>query len=166
MIYYLCLGANLEKPEDQLREAKHVITEIPGVMLLRESSVIKCAAYGKKDQPDFYNQVLEIESNLFPQLQLHILLEIEKAMGRTRREKWGPRLIDIDILLAGNLVIDTRKQGGMPGMPELTLPHPDLHNRAFALQLLAELIPDFIHPTMHKSISELYYTLTNKGGKP
>ncbi|MDD2228429.1 MAG: 2-amino-4-hydroxy-6-hydroxymethyldihydropteridine diphosphokinase [Candidatus Cloacimonetes bacterium] len=166
MIYHLCLGANMDKPENEIREAKKVISEIPGVTLLRASSVIKSAAYGKTNQADFYNQVIEIKSNLPPQLQMHILLGIEKAMGRTRKEKWGPRIIDIDILLAGDLVLDTRKRGGMPGMPELILPHPDFHNREFALQLLVELIPDFIHPTMHKSISELYYNLMNIGGKP
>lgn len=166
MIYHLCLGANMEKPEYQIREAKHAISEMPGVTLLRASSVIKSPAYGKPDQADFYNQVLEIESLVFPQLQMYVLLQLEAALGRIRKEKWGPRLIDIDILLAGDLVLDTRKGGGMEGMPELILPHPDFHNRAFALQLLMELIPNFVHPTKHKTITELYYNLTNSGGKP
>jgi 2-amino-4-hydroxy-6-hydroxymethyldihydropteridine diphosphokinase len=87
-------------------------------------------------------------------------------MGRIRKEHWGERLIDIDILLAEDLILDTCKDGNQNGSTELKIPHPDFHNRLFALQLLNELIPDVMHPIMQTSISELYYLLRNSGGRP
>ncbi|PKN72489.1 MAG: 2-amino-4-hydroxy-6-hydroxymethyldihydropteridine diphosphokinase [Candidatus Cloacimonetes bacterium HGW-Cloacimonetes-3] len=166
MIYHLCLGANMNEPEKQIETATKAILSVPEVTLLRQSSLIRSIPYGKTDQADFYNQVLEIKSTLSPQDLLAKLLEIESRMGRIRIEKWGERLIDIDILLAENLTLDTRMAGNPKELPELVIPHPDFHNRLFALQLLNELIPETIHPIMHKSITELYYLLRKSGGRP
>lgn len=166
MTYHLCLGANTIEPEQQIGLAIKAISAIPEITLLRQSSLIKSAPYGKTDQADFYNQVVEISSTISPQELLAKLLEIESRMGRSRAEKWGARLIDIDILLAEDLICDTRENQHQNGLPELVIPHPDFHNRLFALQLLNDLIPEMIHPVMHKSITELYYHLRNSGGRP
>ncbi len=164
MIYYLCLGSNLENPSRQLDKAIATMQTDPDISLLRLSSRIQTAAYGKTEQPDFFNQILEVESPLAPQALLKKLLAIEQAMGRVRKEKWGPRIIDIDILLAEDLVLEIRCCQDLPDFPELSVPHPDLHNRLFVLQLLCELIPDSQHPVMKKTYSELYYQLRNPGG--
>ena len=168
MIYYLCLGANLGDPAAQIEQATLAICKIPQTKLLRASSLIISAAYGFTEQPDFYNQVLEVESEIPPRQLLALLLDIETLLGRIRKDKWGPRLIDIDILLAGDLVMDSRQNSDaeQDALPELIVPHPDYHQRLFVLQLLNELIPDKLDPVMQRSISELYYLLRNSGGKP
>lgn len=167
MKYYLCLGANMEEPKQQIENAIQLISSEANISLLRKSSLIVSKPYGVTEQADFYNQVIEISSSLPPRELLCRLLSIETSIGRIRRTKWGARLIDIDILLAENTVLDTTKACSEEqlALPELIIPHPDFHNRLFALQLLNELIPEMLHPTMQKSISELYYQLSN-GGKP
>jgi len=166
MIYHLCLGSNLDDPDLQIRKAVEAIEKLEGVRIVRFSSRIRTSPYGRIAQPDFINQVLEVDSELSPQNLLAKLLELETKLGRIRTEKWAPRNIDIDILLAEDTILDTRKtQPGYPG-PEVIIPHPDFHNRLFALELLNELVPNAKHPVMQKSISELYYKLLNRGGKP
>ena len=146
MTAYLCLGSNLSHPRAQLNKARKLLAVEPGTKVLRASSVRKSQPYGKSDQPCFWNQVLEIQTSLSPQELLKWLLAMENAMGRVRREKWGPRIIDLDILFYEDLVLQTS---------ELILPHPDLHNRRFALRLLNELAPDLIHPVFKKSVATL-----------
>ena len=143
---HLCLGANLGKPRVQINHALRLLASDPQIRLLRKSSLVKTMPYGRKDQPEFWNQVVEIDTDYDPGALLKVLLYAEAKLGRVRREKWGPRHIDLDILLCGDLVENS---------PELVLPHPDLHNRRFALQLLNELIPDQQHPVLHKSIATL-----------
>jgi len=155
MIAYLCLGSNLEDPREQVRKASRILRAEPGIQVKRESSLIRTKAYGKEDQPDFYNQVLEIETEHGPHELLGKLMQIESRMGRIRKEKWGPRVIDLDILLYGEMVLRS---------DELTLPHPDLHNRSFALKLLAELAPGKMHPVLKKSMSELKNELDKDKG--
>lgn len=143
---FLCLGANLEQPQEYIHKACLELAARPGIRILRGSSIAKTKPWGKIDQPCFHNQVLEIETTLSPLELLEAALEIEQKLGRVRKEKWGPRLIDIDILLYGNMVINTDK---------LTVPHPEMHRRHFALSLLAELAPDLEHPVLHKKIETL-----------
>ncbi len=159
MIYYLCLGSNLNNPVSQLDGAIQRLENDPGIKILRSSKRIITKPYGIINQPDFLNQVLEVESSYQPQELMERLLNIEKAMGRIRRIKWGPRNIDIDILFAGDLVLDSRITPLEKSSPEVIIPHPDLHNREFALRLLNELIPNAKHPLMHKTIYELYYSI-------
>lgn len=154
MIAYLCLGSNLNDPRGQVRKAAQILCAEPGIHVRRESSLIRTKAYGKEDQPDFYNQVLEIETQYEPYELLHALQDIERRMGRIRREKWGPRVIDLDILFYGDVVLET---------DPLTLPHPDLHNRDFVLDLLTELNPELTHPVLRKNISELKNQLQSNG---
>ncbi|NLO43757.1 MAG: 2-amino-4-hydroxy-6-hydroxymethyldihydropteridine diphosphokinase [Candidatus Cloacimonetes bacterium] len=146
MIYHLLLGSNLADRAKMIELAREHIAQIEGLEILRSSSVSETKAYGLEDQPDFLNCVLEVETELEPEVLLCKLLGIEHIMGRERTIKWGPRNIDIDILLAGDLVVQS---------PSLTLPHIDLHNRAFALKLLCELVPEALHPIENKTMAEL-----------
>jgi len=155
VIYHLILGANLDEPTAMINQANGLIALVPGLRILRESSLIRTKPYGFEHQEDFYNQVLEVESSLTAQELLRNLLDIETRMGRIRFLKWGPRLIDIDILLAADSVIQE---------DDLVIPHPDLHNREFALRLLCELVPDAMHPVLNKTMNELYNALPHTGG--
>lgn len=142
---YLLLGSNEGDCLANLAEAERRIVEDAGPVAAR-SSLYKTAAWGLPDQPDFFNRVLEINSVHPPERLLQILLGIEQSMGRTRIRKWGPRMIDIDILFYGNEVRNT---------PELTLPHPGIPSRRFTLVPLSEIAPAFLHPVLKKTIGVL-----------
>jgi 2-amino-4-hydroxy-6-hydroxymethyldihydropteridine diphosphokinase len=104
------------------------------------------AAWGNTNQPAFYNQAIMLITPLSPETLLELLLAIELEMGRAREEKYGPRTIDLDILMIDDKVLDT---------PKLTIPHPHLHSRRFALLPLAEIAPSLHHPILDKTIHEL-----------
>lgn len=142
---FLLLGSNLGDRYRNLEDAAHVINEQVG-QIIRKSSIYSTAAWGNTAQPDFYNQAIELLTRHEPGSLLEILLSIEAALGRVRRERWGERIIDIDVLLCGDLVIDT---------PKLKIPHPEMHNRRFALVPLAEIAAEFIHPKLQKTIDEV-----------
>ncbi len=142
---YLLLGTNLGDRKINLNHAVIEIERSVGA-IINKSSIYKTAAWGKVDQPEFYNQVVEIETNMNAQELLDTILSIESGLGRARNEKWGERLIDIDILLFGDAIIQTKK---------LTIPHPQLPNRRFTLVPLAEIASKVVHPTLHKTISGL-----------
>lgn len=131
--------------EENLDQARALIGQRCG-KVTAASSQYETAAWGKTDQPSFLNQALEIETRLTPQQLLTQVLEIEKEIGRVREEKYGPRTIDIDILLY---------PGHIAEGCTLTIPHPQLPNRRFALAPLAEIAPALVHPVLHRSISEL-----------
>lgn len=120
--------------------------------VIRASSVYETAAWGLTDQPAFLNQALEIETLLLPEQLLAALLAIETSLGRIRTVKMGPRTVDLDILLAGQLVVDT---------PALQIPHPALPFRRFALVPLCEIAPMLIHPVSGKSIAALLQECTD-----
>lgn len=107
-----------------------------------KTTVNQTAAWGKTDQPDFYNMALEVETALAPLDLLDKTQAIENKLGRVRTEKWGPRTLDIDILYCSNLIFKDER---------LTIPHPYLHQRKFTLDLLVELNPDFVHPVLGKT---------------
>ncbi len=142
---FLLLGTNMGDRHVNLEHAIDQIAYVVGVIKTK-SSVYRTAAWGKLDQPDFYNQVVEVETNLIGIELLENILSIESKLGRERKEKWSERLIDIDILLIDDQIIQTER---------LTVPHPQLANRKFTLIPLAEIASDFIHPILLKSIAEL-----------
>jgi 2-amino-4-hydroxy-6-hydroxymethyldihydropteridine diphosphokinase len=110
------------------------------------SSLYETAAWGNTNQPAFYNQAICVETTLEPENLLARLLTIEIEMGRVREEKYGPRTIDLDILMVNDIVLDS---------PTLTIPHPQLHNRRFALLPLIEIAPTLLHPVLDKTMHEL-----------
>lgn len=142
---FLLLGSNQGQPAARLREALEYIQYDAG-RLLAQSAFYKSAAWGVEDQPDFYNQVVQIASAHSPETLLEKLLAIERAMGRVRNDKWGPRIIDIDLLLYG---------AEMRNTSFLQLPHPGIAQRRFTLLPLAEIAGELVHPVLNKTISAL-----------
>jgi 2-amino-4-hydroxy-6-hydroxymethyldihydropteridine diphosphokinase len=141
---FLLLGSNLGNSSAQLDTAIRHITSFATV--IRKSSVYVSQAWGNTNQPDFLNQVIEIDSDLEPQELLDHTLRTETTMGRDRILKWGPRTIDIDILFYRNDIVKTGS---------LTIPHPEIQNRKFELVPLRELAPDLFHPVLKKTISQI-----------
>ena len=145
---YLLIGGNIGDRFHYLEEAKRLISQQCGP-ISRNSAVYETAAWGKEDQPAFLNQVTVIHTALQPEKLMALILEIEQQMGRFRKEKNGERNIDIDILYYENDVVD---------LPNLTIPHPRIYMRKFALIPLMELNPAKIDPVLHKTIQELLDT--------
>ncbi len=142
---YLLLGTNLGDRMANLQRAKELMmTKM--ITVIRESSVYETAAWGIEDQPSFLNQVVQIDFYRAPSRLLALLLEIEEQMGRVREEKWGSRLIDIDILYFKDELIDEK---------DLQVPHPEIANRRFTLLPLVELAPSLLHPANGKTQQEL-----------
>lgn len=144
-VSYILTGSNLGNREEYLLDAKNAIAETAGA-IASNSFIYETAAWGLENQPSFLNQALKIHTILSAQNLLYSLLKIEKDLGRIRDEKYGPRFIDIDILFFNKEVI---KEKG------LTIPHPQLHKRRFALQCLNDIAPTFVHPGLHKNINQL-----------
>ena len=142
---FLLLGSNLGDRHLLLKTAIAEIAERVGQML-KKSAVYETQSWGKTDEPYYLNQVVLIKTALSANIVLEKILAIERDLGRERFEKWGSRLIDIDILLYNNEII---KQN------DLQIPHPELHNRKFTLEPLAEIAPDIVHPVLNKTMLEL-----------
>lgn len=142
---FLLTGSNMGEREAMLQAARDWLEQQCG-RLIKASSLYATAAWGKEDQPAFLNQAIQIETGLTARQLLRHILRIEKKMGRVREEKYGPRVIDIDILLYGEEVHD---------YPLLQLPHPQLPNRRFALVPLNEIAPEQVHPILGQTIAEL-----------
>jgi 2-amino-4-hydroxy-6-hydroxymethyldihydropteridine diphosphokinase len=149
---YLLTGGNLGDRYAYLQEAARLIQQSCG-NIVHSSAIYETAAWGKADQPSFYNQALALETNFSPQDLMQQLLQIETVMGRKRVEKMGPRIIDLDILLIDDFVISS---------PLLTLPHPALPSRRFALLPLCEIAPQMIHPVLNKSMAQLLADCTDE----
>ena len=144
---YLGLGSNLGNREENLREALSILGETDGIIVRTVSSCYETEPIGPvTDQNDFYNIVAEIETTLSPRELLTCINSTERLLGRVPGERWGPRVIDIDILLWDNVVLDEE---------QLKIPHPEMTTRAFVLTPLAEIAPDVVHPTAHKNIAKL-----------
>ena len=142
---YLLIGGNLGNRKENLAKAVSLINEQCG-SLTRSSSIYETEAWGNTDQPSFLNQALEISTSLTARLLMRRVLRIEEEMGRIRKEKLGPRIIDIDILLFENEIHDLRF---------LKIPHPEMQNRRFVLVPLAEINSTLQHPVLKKTIAEL-----------
>ncbi len=136
---YIGLGANIGDAATAIERAFECLDGHDGLRLTARSTLYRTPAWGVTGQPDFINAVAKVDTTLAPQQLLDVLLTIERDAGRDRRtaERWGPRVLDLDLLLYGDAVIDE---------PGLHVPHPHLHERAFVLVPLAEIAPAVVIP--------------------
>ncbi len=148
MKYYMSLGSNLGDRGRHLKQAR-LLLEKAGARILRQSSVYETEPVDYRQQPWFYNQVLEIEIACNPISLLDLVKDIEQRMKRRPAFDKGPRVIDIDILLAGKTVVQTQK---------LMIPHPRMSFRNFVMIPLLEIAPDLVHPLLHETVAELVRT--------
>ena len=142
---YLLLGSNIGDRKSSLINAVDAIRKQIGP-IIQASSIHVSSAWGLEDQPDFLNQVVRVHTNIDPFQLLKTIQKIEIELGRVRYEKWGPRIIDIDILYYNDQIIQSA---------ELTVPHPAIPARRFTLEPLVELAPEFVHPVLQKSNTDL-----------
>jgi len=143
---YIGIGSNLGTPGKNCTKAIEKISSAKDIKIISKSSFYQTEPIGGVQQDWFVNSAIEIETDLSPENLLSVLLNLELAMGRIRKEKWGPRLIDLDLLLYGNLILE--KKG-------LTLAHPEIQNRKFVLTPMSEIAGNLIHPTLKKTIKTL-----------
>lgn len=141
----VALGGNLGNPKATLSTAITTLQNDAKILVLTQSHWYQTAAVGPP-QPDYLNGCVSLLTAYSPESLLEKLLEIEAQFGRVRRERWGPRTLDLDVLLFGQAIIQT---------PTLTVPHPCLHERAFVLAPLAEICPGWVHPVQQQTIAEL-----------
>lgn len=144
-IVYISLGSNLGDREKNLEIALSELQNY-GIIISRKSSIHKTEPWGFREQPEFLNMAVECITPLDPYDLLKLVKKIEEKMGRKKTIKYGPRVIDIDIIFYGNIVLKNE---------ELTIPHPLMHKREFVLKPLCEIVPDFIHPELKLSVKEM-----------
>jgi len=148
-VAYIGIGSNLGNRQENCLHAIELLQE-KGIIVTKRSSLYETAPWGVKDQPPFLNMTIEIETELEPKVLLRILKDVEKKLGRKKSLKWGPRIIDLDILLVDDLISDG---------DDLKIPHPLMHKRDFVLRPLCEIAPDVKHPLLKLSIDELLQKL-------
>ena len=153
---YVGLGSNLGDRAAHLLLGLSALSRLPETRLLRLSPVYETDPVGPP-QPPYLNMVAELETELSPKGLLAEMLRVEKALGRERRERWGPRTLDLDLLLYGDLVLE--EEG-------LSVPHPRLHERAFVLVPLLDLLPEGRHPLLGQSFAELLASLDASSVRP
>jgi 2-amino-4-hydroxy-6-hydroxymethyldihydropteridine diphosphokinase len=149
-VAYVGLGANIGPREVTLLRAVDLLAEADDVDVLAVSQLRETDPVGMVDQPGFLNGAARIDTSLPPRALLELLLRIEQSLGRVREERWGPRTVDLDLLVYGDVIVDE---------PGLRVPHPRLHERRFALEPLAELDPELVVPglgSVSAALAELH----------
>ncbi|OOM11296.1 2-amino-4-hydroxy-6-hydroxymethyldihydropteridine diphosphokinase [Clostridium saccharobutylicum] len=143
---YIGLGSNIGDKEKNLNDAIHKISEQKNIIITKKSTFIVTEPWGYLDQEEFVNGVVEIETTLEPEELMDLLLKIELELKRERLIKWGPRTIDLDILMYDDLISNDEK---------IILPHPRMHEREFVLKPLNEIAPYLLHPILNKRVFTL-----------
>lgn len=151
-ISFIQTGTNLGDRQCNLQTANFAIEQEVG-HILKQSAIYETAAWGVTDQPNFLNQVLQVQTKLEPLPLLQVLLQIEQKMGRIRKEKWTARHIDLDILYYETTILHVHK---------LHIPHPEIQNRRFVLVPLTEVAPEFVHPVLHQTNAQLLAQTTDE----
>jgi 2-amino-4-hydroxy-6-hydroxymethyldihydropteridine diphosphokinase len=151
-IVYIGIGSNLGDREKNCSRSVDFL-EKNGIVIRQESSLYETIPWGLRDQPLFLNMVIKVETELKPQELLELLKNVEIEVGREKSSRWGPRIIDLDILLYDDIALNEET---------LTVPHPYLHKRDFALIPLCEIAPDVKHPVLQLTMRELLQMLRNK----
>lgn len=152
----IALGSNLGDSEQTIETALIRLDQLDGMEVVVRSHLYKTAPVGPP-QPNYINACAIVHTHFSPEQVLQILLTTEASFGRIRRERWGPRTLDLDLLLYGDLILDT---------PTLTLPHPRMHERAFVLVPLEEISPDWQHPVRQQSVKKLLEQVDPTGVYP
>ena len=145
-LVYIGFGSNIGDRLAHIQNAIHALAETEGITLQKISSVYQTDPVGYETQAQFLNGVAAIQTHLPPLSLLRTLKDIEASVGRQHRIRWGPREIDLDILIYGDLCLQTEK---------LVIPHPEMHLRRFVLAPLAEIAPDFVHPVLKETVQIL-----------
>jgi 2-amino-4-hydroxy-6-hydroxymethyldihydropteridine diphosphokinase len=146
VVAYIGLGANLGDPRLQLEEALGRLAATEEIEVVKVSSFYLNPPLGPPDQPWYVNAVAQVRTRLAPEELLRVLHRLERELGRKRRVQWGPRLIDLDLLLYDGVILSG---------PDLQLPHPEMPRRSFVLMPLAEIAPQAWHPVLQKTAAEL-----------
>ena len=145
-VAYIGFGSNIGDRLTYIQNAIRALSKTEGITLQKISSVYKTDPVGYEAQAQFLNGVVAIQTHLPPLSLLHTLKNIETAIGRQHRIRWGPREIDLDILIYGDMCLQTEK---------LVIPHPEMHLRRFVLVPLAEIAPDVVHPVFQETVQTL-----------
>ena len=153
---YIGLGSNLESPIEQVREALNELAILPLSRLVAASSLYASRPVGPQDQPDFINAVAALETRLSPLALLDQLQALEQQHRRRRQRRWGPRTLDLDLLLYDQLVVSDDR---------LVIPHPLMHERWFVLKPLSDIDPQIVHPLLEMTVGELLKCV-KAGGEP
>ena len=149
---YLLLGGNLGDREPNLKKAIELLNDKIG-RVIAISSLYETAAWGKTDQPAFLNQAVSLQTRLTALEVLEHALSIEQELGRVRKDKWGERLIDIDLILFGDEIINIPDK--------LQVPHPHMQDRKFVMEPLAEIAPEVIHPLLGETMLDICRNITD-----
>ena len=149
---YIALGTTLGDRTANLRAA--IASMPPDVHVITESHVYETPPWGYENQPAFLNMVIKAETSLEPESLLTYLKQLEVQLGREQNFRWGPRLIDLDILFYDDVILES---------PPLVIPHPRLHERGFVLVPLLEIAPDIVHPVFHSQVKDFLSESSQQG---